>query len=271
MTPSGSSAPRRRDGGLGLDVELRAAQLDRLLEPQADLGLVELGALRALALLGQGALSASARSRRRPSSWADSARWASVSRRRRSCMSAKRSSTSAEPVADERRQPVERPLGGVELDPAVLGLAARRDRAGQALLDLGRAGGAGSVAVGERGAALVEVGAAWRPPAAACSSSRWRASAMACARSPQGRLLGLEHGQLGRQLGGRVAVAGQPLGGLVLLSASGRARRACRRGRPRPGRAAAVAAATARAGAWSSRRRPPSSAWRASSSAARAA
>ena len=140
-----------------------------------------------------------------------------------------------EPFADERRQPVERRLGRVQLDAALLGLATGLDRPGQALVDLGEAAAQERVPIGEGGAPLVDVGAPVRHLPAR-SSSRWRASAMAWARWRSAS--SSASSAAGRRRARRPARGRAPAARRCRRPArpAGRARRACRRGRRRRAR-----------------------------------
>ena len=95
--PSGTVGRDARRARLGLDVVLGAEPLDRGLEPQPGLGVVDLGALRALAHLGELALELAALGAQRSSCSAD-ARAASDWRRRCS-----RSRSWSSPARIEKR------------------------------------------------------------------------------------------------------------------------------------------------------------------------
>ena len=281
VMPSASSGGDAATAASGSTSSCVRHVLDGLLEPQADLGLVELGRWQPLAAARPGTSRPSPRSRRWPSSSADSVALGVG-------LALAAVPHVGQPLVDDARAARRRTRPAGRAPVSAASSSTRRssawrpglDRPGQALVDLGEPAAQERAAVGERGAPLVEVGAPvrhlpaaarragggrrpWPGPAAAARPPRPRArgssasSSAARSRSRASRSAvsspcSASEVELGERV---VAVGGGALGGRRwrrrACAAGGRARspRRSRRCGPRPAAAAASRRAASAASA----------------------
>ena len=124
---------------LRLAVQVAPQGLDRRLQPEPGLGVLQLGPLQLARGSRSSSRSAADRSRRRPSSAAATARVASDWRCRRLRSAVSSASTTVKPVA--RRAPQSRSVATwrrIDLDPAGLGVASLDHIAAEPFVDLGQ-------------------------------------------------------------------------------------------------------------------------------------